>query len=196
MSFSLSLLPCLHFVRSRLIIKAQESRTIAFQGCYVLCTSVHRSNVLNAGMAFLVSFLFYYCLKHVNILWGLEMQNSKSVIPPHSPGVVRCTTCLGFSCWHLWYWLWCVPRPPSSSATSTSALRTTAGGGAPSSPLVHVLSLFLPYLLTLTGGYRLFFSLSLPHSLHSYWWVLFQWLKEIVIKGVRIIEVSSFQGCH
>ena len=80
--------------------------------------------------------------------------------------------------WHLWYWLWCVPRPPSSSATSTSALRTTAGGGAPSSPLVHVHSLFLPYLpprgsspslvclsLTLTGGYRPFFSLSLPHSL-------------------------------
>ena len=66
-----------------------------------------------------------------------------------------------------------MPRPPSSSATSTSALRTTAGGGVPSSPLVHILSLFLPYLLSLTGGSNPFFSLSLPHSLppHSYWWV-------------------------
>ena len=49
-------------------------------------------------------------------------------------GLVRCTTCLGSSCWRSLCWWWSVPRPLSSSATSTSARRTIAGGGGPSSP--------------------------------------------------------------
>ena len=51
--------------------------------------------------------LVYYCLRHVayqELLVG--SRKAKSAIPSHSPGVVRCTTCLGFFCWHLWYCLW------------------------------------------------------------------------------------------
>lgn len=55
-------------------------------------------------------------------------------------GVVRCITCLASSYWPSLFCWWCVHRHPSFSAISICVQRTTAGGGAPSSPLVCLLS--------------------------------------------------------